>query len=671
MAWTPRLRIESVDRSSILVEQSWRISKYQSSGINRFTFTLNDPSNNITVTHGDDVTIDAGAGTETRFGGIITSTRQIPWGLGRQIECTASDYKLLLERAVLRKSYSSTNDSAIISDAFTTSGITEINTSTHVQTGKQISNITFNGHTLREVMDTIAEITGFMWDVDGDKNLVYKPRIAHTPDVPLLGFSDVPDPATAPFIYAPMHDMAYERILGEFNAVEIRGGILLSADITDTYSGDGSRTIFTTGEQNATSPLDRAPTTSSRIEVQRNTGTDGAPVWTAQTVGIDGYDTLSGSIPVLWTPLTRRLQWNTAPPNFTNSFRVIGRYMRPMQVIVRDEDAIARHTREFRKTVFMDEIESENEARDVAVGLLRRYSDKDVATFKFETDGVNVGDVVRVNSTRHGLVFKPFLVNELQIIPIGGTQYDYQLTASDYQGAMAVAPPSPASSWRNVWRGRGLYNEKFGAETIIRQIRQVQSQKIGFGRSRGTLPRFSIFAFPSAGTTHRDGAAWVSDASSEVFYGVNWIATIVLIGSSTVYVNRIAVRMFRQGNGAAPGTITLSVRDAVEVAPLGTGHYNPTGSDLASATTDGNTLPVQPAASEERLFTMSLTMFAGKRYALIARAPAAVILQGILWPTVSGADPTIRRSGDSGSTWAFDDNGHLNTSIQGDIPITT
>ena len=84
---------------------------------------------------------------------------------------------------------------------------------------------------------------------------------------------------------------------------------------------------------------------------------------------------------------------------------------------------------------------------------------------------------------------------------------------------------------------------------------------------------------------------------------------------------------------------------------------DPTGADLTSGTTNGNTLPEAPTAPEEREITFGagVELTSGVKYAIVVKAPGASNFFDGLWSLQfigSYADGDYRSSNDSGSSWS-------------------
>jgi hypothetical protein len=129
------------------------------------------------------------------------------------------------------------------------------------------------------------------------------------------------------------------------------------------------------------------------------------------------------------------------------------------------------------------------------------------------------------------------------------------------------------------------------------------------------------------------------------FYGVYWRAQTFTTGAAAHTITSVKLLLFRSGS---PGTVAVSIR-AVD----GSGH--PTGSDLTSGTTDGNTLPT---ASPYELREITLTEYqpaTSTKYAIVVRVPSGNASNKLRWRTDGNNEYSgggFEQSSDSGSSWA-------------------
>ncbi len=429
-----RLRINAVDVTSSMMhppDASWRVDRTTGPEIGIFEFELDDPNNSLTITEGEEVLFDDpdNAATIRHFGGVVTEIETFIIGIGRRYRIMCQDWIVLLDKSTFAKTYVSNTDQTIIQNIFTAgiSGLTEIDV-TNVQVGRTIDRLNFKGVSVRSALDIISEITGLVWYLTPFKKLFYETEGFTESNMQL---SDSPDESTLISFRNPL----WIRTLGQYNSVEVRGARGLSGDTQEIYAGDGTTTIFTTGaaQQANRHALQQAPSTSDRIEIERNTGTDGSPAWTVELVGLEFQDTLGvAGIDVLWNSTTRQLEFNTTPSNFTNGWRIKGRYWYNIIGIAVDENAVARQGRVYKKVLFIPEVDNEDVATDLALAFLRENGDKKRFVASFDKDGFNVGDSVLVTSTIFGLTAQLMKLERLVMTPIGGTQYTYSGTLAQH-----------------------------------------------------------------------------------------------------------------------------------------------------------------------------------------------------------------------------------------------
>lgn len=127
------------------------------------------------------------------------------------------------------------------------------------------------------------------------------------------------------------------------------------------------------------------------------------------------------------------------------------------------------------------------------------------------------------------------------------------------------------------------------------------------------------------------------DASSGIFGG-NWESMSFTVSAGQAHgISHVKLLLHRVGS---PGTVTVSIRaTAVETddSPV------PTGADLVSATTDGDSLPTDTSGEWRQItFATSIELSAGVEYAIVIRATTGDTNNRILWhlditsPTYAG-----------------------------------
>jgi hypothetical protein len=135
------------------------------------------------------------------------------------------------------------------------------------------------------------------------------------------------------------------------------------------------------------------------------------------------------------------------------------------------------------------------------------------------------------------------------------------------------------------------------------------------------------------------------DNDQELIYANNWSAQ-TFTPATAHKITSVKLKLYRYGS---LGTVTVSIR-----ATDGSGH--PTGNDLCSGTTNGNTLPTgSPYEWREITLGAGYDLAASTKYAIVARAPSGNATNLLYWrldyttPTYSGG--AYERSTDGGSSW--------------------
>lgn len=425
-----RIKINNVDVTDALLERAWEINDTDGSEIDVVEVELRETSTTLSVEPDHDLIIEDFNDPSTRFfGGIVARVTERTDGLDKIIVVTAQDYKLILDRSAFTLNPRNQSDFQTIQDAFADADVSEIDTTAKVAVGRSnIEELTFRGATLRQLMDTLTEITGFMWDVDPFKNLIYRAEDAKSAAFDL---SDDPDNVNS----FPYYNFSRDRELGAYNAIEVRGALKMSDDVTVTFDGDGSRKVWHLWQKegDTAESITQPPEGKDRVVIEKNTGTDGSPVWTAQTVGIEGSPI--AAYDVLFNPITLRVQFATAPPNLTNSWRITGRRETPVTAL-----AVAPGvTRVYKKVLTEKNIESVEQAQDVADAFLREVGNKDRISCVTNQDGLEVGTSLLFTNAKHGLNGEVYRVHNIITRLIGGTTAEYRLSLSAHGGSHTFA----------------------------------------------------------------------------------------------------------------------------------------------------------------------------------------------------------------------------------------
>ena len=437
--------------STAVLDTEWEFTATRGSSLDTLVMVLDDPDNDIDIQQGYDIFIEeTNKETNRLFAGVIVQIEMASFGIGRRLRITAQDWTVLLDKTIVRKIYetSGQTDKSIIQDAFMfdpdnrehKDGLPEINTSDVRQTRAINHPLSFQNVSLASVLNTVSDIAGAVWFVDPFKRLQYRP-LASQYGASNFVYSDSPD-LSANFPKVPYYNLRVSKDLAEWNVVDIVGITGLSADKTEIYAGDASQTIFVTGaaQQNDRFPISYAPATPvvdaisgvtanpDAPSIELNTGTQGTPIWTVQDVRIALADD-EGAGDVKWTALSRMLEFDTAPLNGSNGFRITGRYQSSKISTTADTRAISRHGRRFRGAVNVPETIKSNQAATLALAFLRDHSDRVVLSFTTNYDFPKVGDISKMTHTAFGITDQAILINRVTTRMLGGTTTEYDVEA--------------------------------------------------------------------------------------------------------------------------------------------------------------------------------------------------------------------------------------------------
>tara|TARA_R110000824_G_scaffold11293_5_gene49349 strand:- start:6290 stop:7669 length:1380 start_codon:yes stop_codon:yes gene_type:complete len=408
------------DMSDYCLMESFDITRSLYSQVDSLNIRLlEDPSVVFNVNQGDDIIVEDRDNPQDRlFGGVIQNVVVTSIGINQVYAVRATDWTYILNKTTIRKNYETAGQtdqeiirSVVTGDKPQEAGLTEFSVN-KVTKGRDIETLSFNGSSVKNVIDQIAEITGFIWYVDPFKNIVYRDR---TLDSAYVGFSTTP--AESANVY-PMQNLTLTKSLGSVNQVEVQGGGGMSDDQTEIYSGDGSTKVFILGNQTGTHILMHPPKDYQTLRVYVNTGSNGSPTWTEKSV----RNPLTGGITgdVEYNREDHTLEFGTAPPNFANSWRVTGRYHVDASILNEDPDAIAQHGRTYKMIVRAQLATEPSHAWELSQAILRENTDRIYVRFTTNYDIPEPGRMSFVNHPGMNLTNKPFLIRTVSTSIIGG-----------------------------------------------------------------------------------------------------------------------------------------------------------------------------------------------------------------------------------------------------------
>lgn len=437
-----RLLVASDDLSTQWLQPfdgDWTVERAAYGGIDNFSFELEDQGSTLSLTPLAEIVLEDFSDTGNRvFGGKLTEINQVTLGLGRRFQCKALGWVFDLERATVTDIYRGASDQQVIaSDTGTPTrprgiflnsdkDLSDYTLSTNnIKEGNaNTQKMVFNGETIRSVMDTLADWQSFVWKIDPDQTVFYRPA---GEDVSTFSLSDSPDDVNSFPYYTFQRFRDASKVV---NAVTIFGGDFREIDDTKIYPGtNGVDLLYRLGLRWRKSDTNE----DDRILVSRNTGTSGSPVFTNMTVAVPGQ-TDSSTFDVVWDELVNTLEFTTAPPAFDQGFQVNGDVWRPLIGEDVDQDSIDEVGR-FQLTIKDPSLTDDAAVeRRASIELNKNAQAAEQITLVTNQDGAQPGQLINLTNVRHNIAGNR-LIDRIVIRPVSDTFQEYELSLRRITGS--------------------------------------------------------------------------------------------------------------------------------------------------------------------------------------------------------------------------------------------
>jgi hypothetical protein len=382
---------------------SFKIENNLTHQIDRCKFTVRStPDRTYRPRFGNEVIIQYGG--VRIFAGIITRVTNKPVAYGMtdwQIEC--SDYTRILDSRLVAATYQDMTVNAIIADIvanFTPGGFT----TAQVNCTANVSYIKFNYLPVSDCLTKLAEMTGFDWYVDYNKDIWF----------------DVPSPTSAPVdVEDDNGSHEYESlILREDgsqmrNTIYVRGGEYLGATFSSSFRMDGQQTEVLL-------PYRFDDFACSLTGHKLKTGVD--PI-----DSFDNYDALYN--------YSEKIVRLPKPPSQDAMFSFSGKPYYPVRTKVRDQAAIdATLSAEgqgdgvYESLIIERNINSRDGALQRARAEINTYKNTIVeGEFMTLTPGFKAGQKVRINSVTRA-IDEYYIVNKVETYCLSPDVFKYRVS---------------------------------------------------------------------------------------------------------------------------------------------------------------------------------------------------------------------------------------------------
>lgn len=402
--------IDGEDKTSLIQRQTLSITDILNQEADTCTFILADTTGDNKPFVGAEVQIfHRRTATDTPtliFGGRITEAPQSRIGIGKyQYEVTAMDYTQDLTRVTVVDTFEDETAGAIIKQIIQ-ADVPGIGTF-FVEDGLNIDFIAFNYNTPTECIQRLADLTGYSWYVDAEKNLHFFDRLTNIAPFELTESS-------GSGIYKDLIISTDKSQLK--NLQKVRGGFEFSNAYTQLRIADGTQTSFN---------IDYEPFTPIKVFVDVGGG------FVEKTLGIDNID-ITGFDFVVNVAERVIKNLDIATLNAADVIKITYVYKKPILAQVSDVDSIdLMKTIEggngiYEAPLIIDEtIETKEAARVRGQSELDQFSNPLIeGTFLTTQFGYRSGQLLVVNIPTRG-ISSTYLIKSVTAMSLGLGTFEY------------------------------------------------------------------------------------------------------------------------------------------------------------------------------------------------------------------------------------------------------
>lgn len=399
-----KIVIDSVDRSSAVQWDSVSISNNINSQVDTLDFVILKYGNKTFKPQiGDDVQFylidpDEVEPDEIIYGGTIMQVEEAYVGNGTlSYKCTCADYGQLLDRALVTERYTEMTAAEIVealrdtyAEDFTIGG---------VDADVDIVSIAFNRIPMRQALDRLADLIGYSWYADYEKDIHFFPKNGEVAPFNLTDTSDN-------YLYESLvlrNDLSQIR-----NTVYVRGGeTIAAAPRTEYLTGDGEKTEWPLVYKYAQMPT----VTVDGVE---------------KTVLPDNLYTLDDA-DFLWSQGQQYLRTQNVYTTADNGIVVEGIPYVPVIVRVYDPASIAEYGL-WEFAIEDKRIKSAEEAKQYALTQLEAYKEGVVeGQFSTYESGLRSGQRINVTSALRGKS-EQFIIQSVRYRPLAKDFHQWDVT---------------------------------------------------------------------------------------------------------------------------------------------------------------------------------------------------------------------------------------------------
>jgi len=367
------------------------------------------------------------------FGGVVSgkpTMKRVSPASGLMHKLRFSDWHYLADKRNAARSYTDKTTGYMVSDLVTEYLAAEGVTEGDVQAGPTIPNLSIKYIKVSEALDKIAELAGFIWYIDKDKQLFFIDRTTYAAPW-------VVDPSIASNLILRGSTSLGQGSEKYRNTQIIRGTTAetnIPVDEPEVQLGDGEKMAFAVRYA-----VSQVPT----IRIDTGGG------WTAQTVGIKGIDTGKDWY---WSKGDKIIAQEEGDTPLGNTDKIEIAYVGMYEVVIKaqDDDLIADQLAIEGAGTGINEavedrpdVDDQDTGIDVALALIAEYG-ANAKLYKFKTrrTGLQAGMLVPVNDSRYGLSNEEMLIESVS----------YSRNAGKYEFSVTAVMGPVSGSWERFFR---------------------------------------------------------------------------------------------------------------------------------------------------------------------------------------------------------------------------